>query len=159
MTASIDERQWLWKAGVLCTLLASGPAFANDAGLLECRKLTSSTQRLACYDALPATAPPGAATPAAAPRRVEDGFGLNRPAPARSAEPEAIESQIQGRFEGWEPNDRITLANGQVWQISDSSRAALDLVGPKVKVVRGWLGSFFLQIEGTNRSPRVRRVN
>ena len=154
MAVLIDQRQWLWRAGILSMSLASSPASANDAGLLECRKLTGSTQRLACYDALPATAPPGAV-----PRSAAEGFGLNRPDPARSIEPEAIETHIQGRFEGWEPRDRITLANGQVWQISDNSRAAFDMVSPKVKVVRGWLGSFFLQIEGTNHSPRVRRVN
>jgi hypothetical protein len=70
-----------------------------------------------------------------------------------------VESSINGRFEGWGPNSRITLANGQVWRVMDDSSAILYLDNPKVLVRRGLLGAFYLEINGTNRSPKVKRVN
>lgn len=158
----------------LTLLLASSAAFADGAAVLRCRQVGEPTQRFACYEAIAvpgeaaATAPkqqpqslslpvpvrppsqPAAALPAAAQ------FGLDR----RTSEQElqVIESRIQGRFNGWEPNDRIVLANDQVWQITDDSRGALVSTDPKVKVRRGALGAYYLEIEGTNRSPKVRRI-
>ena len=70
----------------------------------------------------------------------------------------AIESHIPGVFEGWRPNERIRLANGQVWQIADDSKSLIQRQSPKVTVRRGALGAFYLDIEGDNSSPRVRRV-
>ena len=65
---------------------------------------------------------------------------------------------MPGQVEGWKAGDRIALANGQVWRIADGSQGALWLQNPKVRVRRGVLGAFYLEIEGTNRSPRVERV-
>jgi len=129
-------------------LLVSGAAAADDA-LLRCRAITDPAARLACYDALPAAT---AAPQAAAPER----FGL----PRVSTEPklDVIESRIPGRFQGWGPNSRIELANGQVWQVTDDSRGVYDLDNPKVSIRRGVLGAFYLEIEGQSRSPKVRRL-
>ena len=55
----------------------------------------------------------------------------------------AIESQIPGRFEGWQPNTRIRLANGQVWQVTDGSSRIYDVNNPKVEIRRGMLGAFY----------------
>jgi hypothetical protein len=154
------------------------PALADDAALLRCRALRDATARLACYDALPVAVPdakappapraaePRAAEPRAAePRAVETRppapqtpaqFGLEqRPNPVELA---SIESHIPGNFEGWYPNAVFTLANGQIWQISDGSTRRLYRANPKVKIRRGSFGSFFLEIEGDNNSPRVRRL-
>jgi hypothetical protein len=149
----------------LLSALAAADARADDAALKACRQVADAARRLACYDALPLAAPaatpapPAAAAPAAvaapaAPAAAQ--FGIeerSRPEP-----PAAIESHIVGRFEGWEPRDRIKLANGQVWQIADDSRGVLYKNDPKVRVRRGALGAFYLELEGTNRSPRVIRV-
>ena len=144
-------------------LLASNVALADDAGILRCRAIKDSAARLACYDALavpaaratPAPAQPssGATAPAAPPA---EQFGLER----RQAQNElaAIDSTIPGRFEGWRANDAIRLANGQVWQVADGSSGPHWIENPKVRVRRGALGAFYLEIEGTNRSPRVTRV-
>ena len=72
--------------------------------------------------------------------------------------PPTMESTIPGHFEGWGPGERIKLANGQVWQVVDDSRAYFNVDNPRVVVRRGMLGGFFLEIENSNRSPRVRRV-
>ena len=71
---------------------------------------------------------------------------------------ERIDTAIEGRFEGWIAKSQIPLANGQVWQVTDGSRATLELVNPKVVIRRGFMGAFYMEFEGTNQSPRVRRV-
>jgi hypothetical protein len=148
------------------TLAVSAPlAYADNAGLQQCRAITDSAQRLACYDALPVTvvpasaaapSPRAAAAPSAA-TKVDD-FGLEEKR-ASTNQLATVESSINGRFEGWGPNSRITLANGQVWRVMDDSSATLYLDNPKVLVRRGLLGAFYLEINGTNRSPKVKRVN
>jgi len=146
----------------------TGSAWANDAALQNCRLETSTEKRLACYDAIPlgARAAPAASTAQAAPAAqsatstataaaAASNFGFIRVPSA----PDSVESSINGPFEGWDPKTRITLANGQVWAIADGSTASLRLNNPKVRVKSGVMSSFFLSIEGTNRSPRVKRVN
>ncbi|HEU4851012.1 MAG TPA: hypothetical protein VFT37_02540 [Telluria sp.] len=161
-------------------LFVSGTAFAaDDQSLLKCRTISDQMARLACYDALPAAAPvqaapaapvahaaPAAYVAAAAPaaavaaRTAEQDFGLEakkmkEPEPA----PQAIESAIVGTVQGWGPRTQFKLANGQVWKVIDGSEATLTpMTNPKVKVVRNYFGTLFMEIEGTNHSPKVRRV-
>lgn len=160
---------------MLAALSLSAAAYADDAGLMRCRAIGESAARLACYDALARQvesrfgAPPAApkaqapapataaqvAAPPAAPAPVAT-FGLeNRPA---ATQLDSIQSSIPGRFEGWGPNQRIRLANGQVWQIADNTSAVLNRENPGVAIRRGMMGAFYLEIDGSNRSPRVRRV-
>jgi hypothetical protein len=168
------------KASLLLLLLgASASALADDAALRKCRALPDAASRLGCYDAIPlgaapaaapapvaAAAPAAPAAPAAAPAAspapaaptAEQGFGMEtvkKPA----EEPTFIDSTIVGKFEGWGPNARIKLANGQVWRVVDGSEAVLAPIdNPKVRVERNFFGTMFLKIEGTNNSPKVRRV-
>lgn len=149
-----------------CLLLAAGTAIAqtDDAALLRCAQLADAPARLGCFDALAVQARARAAAPAstaapAAPAAAPTAaavaaFGK----PSRPDDVELIESRIVGRFEGWRPNDRITLANGQVWQIVDDSQAWANLEQPVARVRRAALGSFRLEVDGVTRSPRVRRV-
>jgi hypothetical protein len=144
---------------------AAAAAQADDAALLRCRAIADAGPRLACYDALPvgaaaapraaagATAPAAAAAPAAA--TPQSSFGLATPPGAEVA---FIESQVNGRFEGWNPDQQIELANGQVWRISDGSRAYFVADNPKVRIERGAFGAFYMVVAGINQAPRVRRV-
>ena len=133
----------------LCGLAVAGGALAaDDAALHRCRALADAPARLACYDALPLAAAPAAPATGAAT------FGME----TRQPEVAAITTHIEGRFEGWQPGSRIRLANGQLWQVSDGSTGVYDLTNPKVTLRRGALSGFWLEIEGANRSPRVRRV-
>lgn len=131
---------------ILPLLALPSAVCADDTGLQRCRGLADPTARLACYDALGS-----ASSPDAQGQR----FGLKAP-PSETMQ--AVESHIPGKFEGWEPKTRIRLANGQVWQIVDGSRGAFQLVDAKVRVRRGALGSYYLDIEGHNGSPGVKRV-
>ena len=94
---------------------------------------------------------------AAAPKPAPVGqFGLeDRIAKATES---SISSEIMGKFEGWEPNSRIKLANGQVWQVSDDSSRSVYLKSQKITIRRGALGSFYLEFDGSNYSPRVKRI-
>lgn len=154
---------------LLLSVFVSSAALADDAALLHCRTIADVGARVACYDAIPLASAGGAATGtatvAAAPtpvaRTPEQNFGLpeQKKAAAVAEEPKFIQSTIIGKFDGWVPNQRIHLANGQTWRIIDNTDVTLSpMDNPKVKVTRNFLGSLFLEIEGTNQSPRVKRV-
>lgn len=159
---------------LLLLLFATNAALGDDGGLVRCRAIKESAARLACYDGLVVPAAAGKATPAApvqmpppsqaAPRAPsqaapaqmpEQQFGMEHKSAAAMLD--AIESTIPGRFEGWGPNSLIRLANGQVWQIADNSSGAHWIENPKVRLRRGMFSAIYLEIEGTNHSPRVRR--
>lgn len=154
-------------------MLGGTSAFANEA-MLKCRALTDASKRLACYDAVDVSAPvvqtrppvssgTSPASTAAAPARsvptpstAAAEFGL---APKQTAVGvERIESTIKGKLESWQQGSRIRLANGQLWQVTDDSRGVCDCVDRKVVVTRGAFGTYFLEIEGKNNSPRVKRL-
>ena len=138
--------------------LVAGSAWSDDAALRRCRNLEGAAARLACYDALPlgaaAAAPPATASAAAATPALAATFGLQRTDEAVLE----IVSSIPGLFDGWRPGDRIRLANGQLWQVSDDSSAVYQLRDPKVTVRRAVMGTFVLDIDGARRLPRVRRL-
>jgi hypothetical protein len=142
-------------------MLVSTAALADDAALLKCRQLEDGPVRLACYNAIPLGVPSaapavGAGTAAAiAPAKPDlvQTFGRE----AESARLQAIESMIVGEFDGWVPNQRIRLANGQVWRIADGSDEQLSLVNPKVKLERGAMGAIYMDIDGAKTAPRVKR--
>ncbi len=156
--------------------LVGTSAFANEA-MLKCRALTDASKRLACYDAVDVSAPvaqtrppvssgtsPASTavaparsvpTPSAPPTAAAE-FGL---APKQTAVGvERIESTIKGKLDSWQQGSRIRLANGQLWQVTDDSRGVCDCVDRKVVVTRGAFGTYFLEIEGKNNSPRVKRL-
>jgi len=131
---------------------AASAALADEAAILACRNLTDGAARLACYDAIPA-----GGRPAAAPVAAERAFGLEPK--KREEAPTSIRSTIVGNVAGWGPATQFTLANGQVWKVVDGSQADLAPVSnPPVKITRNVFGTMFLEIEGTNASPKVRRV-
>jgi hypothetical protein len=139
--------------------LVSKAALADDAAMRACRTSTDAAARLACYDRIELAAAPAPAAPALTPQQ---SFGLP-PAPMAVQAPaqriESIESTIVGDFDGWGPNTRFTLANGQVWRVVDGSEAVLTRTSnQQVKITRNFLGTLFMQVEGTNSSPKVRRV-
>lgn len=150
-------------AAVVATVAAYG-AESIEVDVGKCRSIADPSARLACYDAIalgaaeparPGSATPAAAAPAANATAVQR-FGLvDR---AEPSEVQSIESQVSGDFYGWGPNERIRLDNGQVWQVVDGSSGSVGPSTRKVTVRRGALGSFYLDFEGLNASPRVRRI-
>lgn len=141
-------------------LFVSGAALADEAALLQCRTISEVASRVQCYDAIPVATV--TANAAATPAQREQRFGMETvkvPQAVKEQESNSITSTITGNFDGWSGNELIKLSNGQVWRIVDGSSATLSPVSnPKVTVERNFLGTFFLKIEGTNNSPKVRRV-
>jgi len=151
--------------------LATPAADAQDSGLERCRQIADPAQRLACYDALPkgtpearpaapAPAPAGqgqAVAPPAQAKPTPEQFGLEELTPAPKGL-DKIDTRVMGKFEGWWPNAKIALANGQVWQVADGTSRVYELDSPKVTITRGMFGAFFLNVDGQNWTVRVRRV-
>jgi hypothetical protein len=155
---------------LLLPVLAPVLAFADDDAMARCRGMADKAARLECYDALPQpgqppapvkTVPGKAATaPAAAlpsPQVQQQQFGLNQQRPKEAIE--TITSTIPGDFGGWRRGEIITLANGQVWQVSDDSSRVMEVLhDPRVTIRRGTFGAFYMDFEKDNHSPRVVRV-
>ncbi|UQV45093.1 hypothetical protein KIV45_25840 [Janthinobacterium lividum] len=145
-------------------LFVSGAALADDTAMLQCRSLADIASRVKCYDAIPlgAAAPVTPVTAAPTAQQREQSFGMETVKAPKADGPEenkSISSSIAGKFDGWSGNELIKLSNGQVWRIVDGSSATLaPQNNPKVTVERNFIGTFFLTIEGTNNSPKVRRV-
>jgi hypothetical protein len=166
---------------LLVLMLVSSAALADDGAMRRCRQLSDAPARLSCYDAISlgvpasastATATAAPAATAAAPlssaapvaaavstrARLEQDFGKEQmSSPDRI---DRIETTVSGEFEGWVPNQRIRLANGQVWKISDDSSEEIFTVlkNPKVVIARGALGAIFMDIDGARTAPKVKRV-
>ena len=140
----------------LLLVLASGAALAQSADLQRCRSIADNNARLVCYDALAAGAGTAGREPIAMPANAAAAFGLERQAMQAGAD--AIDSQLTGLVEGWGPRSQFKLANGQVWQVIDGSSAVLYLKDPKVKIRRGAMGTFVLELDGTNETARVNRL-
>lgn len=122
---------------LLALALLATVAAAQDSPLRACRQIASTTERLACYDAIPLAAV-AAASPAEPPK--------------------VISTSIAGPFRGWEPKDKIRMTNGQVWQIVDGSTGVVNLTDPKVTIRRDFIAGYHLEFEGANVYPRVKQI-
>lgn len=72
---------------------------------------------------------------------------------------EPIESTIAGEFTGFGKGRRYTLANGQVWEQTDSARlAGVRRQDIRVRIRPGALGAWWLKVDGYNTSAKVQRV-
>ena len=128
-------------------------ALAADTLVARCREQSEATARLACYDAIP-IAPRPAVHAASSPQVLAE-FGRRTAAAAVAA----IVSSVPDDFEGWRANGPIRLDNGQVWQVTDDSAVSMDRRRRKVTVRRGAMGTYFLDFEDSNHSPRVKRID
>lgn len=149
----------------ILSLMASSAALADDTAMRACRTVTESDARLNCYDKieLGAAAPVRPAGIKQAPALTpQQSFGLPAAPLAVQARPEqidAIESTIVGNFDGWGPTTTFKLANGQRWKIIDGSEAILPNSDHQhIKIKRNFLGTLFMEVQGSNQSPKVRRV-
>lgn len=72
---------------------------------------------------------------------------------------EPIESTIAGEFRGFGKGRRYTLANGQVWeQIDGATLAGVRRSDVPVRIRPGFMGAWWLQVEGYNTTAKVQRV-
>lgn len=171
----------------LFAVSVSTTVMAADADLLRCRALTDASAKLACYDAIPVGAAAGGqtaaaarhpqqasatpampaaaaarttATPAATATDREATFGLSASQLRKTDQQDGVESTLVGTFSGWSPTTTFRLANGQTWRVADDSSASLySREAPRVAIKRNFFGTYFLEVEGVNQAPRVRRLD
>jgi hypothetical protein len=152
-------RRFIVVALVLCSL-AGGTAFAQQFSTLEERMTYAefkaagleklSPEELAALNSWLA----GKSTVAATPAQDTRGFE------GRTSAAGAVVSSIPGTFKGWKgKGDRFTLANGQVWEVTDSgTRLSVTVENPTVTVEQGALSAWFLRVDGYNARARVKRI-
>jgi hypothetical protein len=76
--------------------------------------------------------------------------------PGTKIEYSTVEARITGDFDGWRPRQIFTLDNGQRWQvIGGEDYIASKEQSPRVKIVPGALGAFFMHVEGHRQRVKV----
>jgi len=72
---------------------------------------------------------------------------------------EAVTSTLKGEFRGWETGTVLELANGQRWRVVGTGYyTPRRILNAKVTIAPGAFGSWFLQVDGTNASTKVKRI-
>jgi hypothetical protein len=166
-------------------LLLASPALAQaPAAMMACVKITSDTERLACFDkAMASTSPEARAASekraaeaavvaaAAAKAKAEadavaqrDSFGAESVA-SRSArfetpagELQEIETSVTELLTNASGQWLFLLENGQLWKQADTSRVPHVRVGDRVKVTRAALGGYHLNFLKQKTWVLVKRV-
>ena len=150
---------------------ALGTAFAADPlqqlheELAACAAISAVDGRVACYDRLagrntvsPALAPAAAAAAPATSGDSPADFGLSgvqkQPVKQRA---QALTAHVAGFSRASSGRTRVTLDNGQTWEMEDDPDALL-AVGDSVAIQRATLGSFLL-VTPAKLSHRVRRIS
>ena len=80
--------------------------------------------------------------------------------PGTKIEYSTVEARIAGEFRGWRPKMIFALDNGQRWQVIGGDDYVVSTEqSPKVKIVPGALGSFFMHVEGHRQRAKVAIVD
>jgi hypothetical protein len=177
---TMPQTRSLKSLAVAAVFLVPGAGLAAKAPLraavvqevLDCRKLTDSAQRLACYDKAvdgmaQADAKGDLVTVDREQRREvrKQAFGLSMPSLAifdRGEKPEEVNritavvaSASKGANDWW----TITLDDGAVWrQIADGELLRDPHKGSTVTIRKASLGSYFMNVDGQS-AIRVHREN
>lgn len=138
---------------------AAGLGKLSDAELARLNELLA---RDATPAAVAAPAAPTADVEARIAQAREEGRreAQNDPRGVRTAESrEPIESTLPGAFAGFARGREYTLSNGQVWkQIDGASIAGARGQDVGVRVRPGFMGVWWLQVDGYNTQAKVERV-
>ena len=164
-------------------MLATPLAHAvDDSAFARCRGIADTANRLACYDAADkrhagrhagatdrraeggarktfvSTADRAPSTPAAPQQQAAaQSFGMENRAPEVEL-PTTMQSTIPGHFEGWGRKRASRSPTGRCGRSPTTATHTSTWKIRKVVIRRGMMGGFFLEVENSNRSPRVRRV-
>ena len=152
--------------------ITEGPPPAQVTALLNCRTITDSAERLACYDKTAATIGEAVARrdlvvmdreSVKKTKRGLFGFAIPNLGIFGDDDNEVEIKQIEGTVVSTAFNADggyiFRLADGSRWSQMDSKPFAIPpRSGDKVVVKKGSLGSFFLTIEGM-AGVKVRRIN
>lgn len=145
------------RAAAAVTAPVAAPAAAPVSAAATAPAATAAAAQGAPPPVAPAVPPaePPPETSAAAAADSED-FGLEE---QRAAETKLIRSRIDGIFDGWSGKTEFTLENGQVWrQAAGGKLVARESENPEVEIKRGFMGVYYLKVDGYNPTVKVRRI-
>ncbi|WP_444886746.1 hypothetical protein [Microbulbifer sp. JMSA008] len=130
----------------LLAILTSS-VYADSLGkqLKHCSKVTSNTDRLACYDKLSNSIE----------KRAEQNFGQEYKQTVET--PDSIEARITEIQESTHNKKIVTLENGQIWKQNDTGRIFWK-AGDLIIVERAMFGSFFMKPADGGKKMRVKRL-
>jgi hypothetical protein len=126
---------------------------ADDDAILRLPRNHEASARLACYDAIVVQT----SEEKARQTEVSSTRTIRLEAQDKSA-PEAIESTIPGHFDGWPPARALLSPTARSGGSATAAPASTTSTIRKSGSAAAIFGVFYLEIEGTNRSPRVVRV-
>ncbi len=69
-----------------------------------------------------------------------------------------LRTRAVGDYGLWKRGVQVELENGQIWEIIDRKEVYNKASNPQVRIERGLFSAFYLHVDGTSRSLRVRRV-
>lgn len=73
-------------------------------------------------------------------------------------EPAALTARISGPFDGWSGDTVFRLDNGQVWKQVQRGKFSVRLEDPLVRIEKGFLGAYFLSVDGFGSRVKVKRL-
>ncbi|WP_408950569.1 hypothetical protein [Lysobacter sp. Hz 25] len=104
--------------------------------------------------------PAVAATSAAPTASAVAGTGQRSAVQYIGLDDQPIKSRLKGDVAGWEPGTVFELDNGQQWKVlKGSMKLRKPLVAPKILVVPGVAGRWFLQVDEDMPKARVYRID
>ena len=69
-------------------------------------------------------------------------------------------ANVVGTVSGWQPGDEFRLDNGQVWKVlKGEMELGRTLANPPVRLVPGWAGRWFLEVDPDLPKARVYRID
>jgi len=158
---------------VVATGLLASSAYANDlaSSLKQCATVSSSTERLACYDKLTqslstsaakveekvAAAPAAVAVPKTQQKKEAEFGDHHLKKDKKPDELERVQFTVAKVSYSAKKKLKLTFENGQRWNQTDSETLRLK-VGDKVELFKGAWSAVYLKKVGFNRKVRVKRV-
>lgn len=141
--------------------------FFNNALLAEeansCHKQLDPQKRLDCYDKqtgfeIPAKKQSESTQlptqKAEAPQ--QEGFGLEHK--VREKLPDELTFTVKGEFKYWYKGLIINTEDSQKWVIKRARKTYFPAKNPNITIRKGSLGSYLMNVEGLNRTFKVKRL-
>lgn len=98
----------------------------------------------------------GAAVEAAVAERAADDVGRREKRTAATP----VMASVQGDVRGWSRGDTVLLDNGQRWRVVEGSLyLGKPVTNPKVTLTPGFLGAWYLQMDGQTPRIKVQRAD
>lgn len=147
-------------------LLAFSANIASAETLQDCIDTADNSQRLACYDRIfghskssnsvvsdnyNSNRTPSYGNP-------EDTFGAERLGKEKTNRVDEISNVAKGTYKLIRKGTKITLKNGQVWEVIENRSFSLNKTDPSLSIEKGIFSAYYLKFTGYNTRLKVKRI-